>query len=225
MQLADVIPWGRSLDEYRAMFALTGDDLSRRILGCGDGPASFNAEATALGHTITSCDPIYAFAGPQIESRVNECYPAMIAQVKQQPERFRWDFFRDPDDLVEYRLSAMRRFLADYDCGQTAGRYVAAALPRLPFADGAFDIALSSHFLFLYSSHFDVEFHRRSIAEMLRVATEARIFPLLDLAGSPSAHLPATCEYFAALGYDVQVQPVAYEFQQGGNEMLQIRHP
>ena len=169
------------------MFDLSNEDLSGRILGCGDGPASFNAEATVLGHTVTSCDPIFAFTGPQIESRVHECYPAMIVQVKEQSERFRWDFFRDPDYLVEYRLAVMRRFLADYEGGRADGRYVAAALPQLPFADRVFDIALSSHFLFLYSSHFDVEFHRRSIAEMLRVANEARIFPLLDLAGRPSA--------------------------------------
>jgi hypothetical protein len=224
MQLADVIPWGRSFAEYQAMFALTDDDLSRSILGCGDGPASFNSEARALGHAVTSCDPIYAFAGAQIESRVHECYPAMIAQVKEQPDRFLWDFFRDPEHLVEYRLSAMRRFLADYDSGQAEGRYVAAALPELPFADRAFDIALSSHFLFLYSSHFDADFHLRAIAEMLRVANEARIFPLLDLTGRPSAHLPGISEHFAALGYEVHVRPVDYEFQRGGNEMLRIGH-
>jgi hypothetical protein len=225
MQLADVIPWGRSLAEYRAMFALTNDDLSRRILGCGDGPASFNVEATALGHTITSCDPIYAFTGPQIESRVHACYPAMIAQVKEQPDRFRWDFFRDPDHLVEYRLTAMRRFLADYENGHAECRYVAAALPRLPFADGAFDIALSSHFLFLYSSHFDADFHLQAIREMLRVANEARIFPLLDLDGHPSAHVPAVREHFTALGYKVEVRPVSYEFQRGGNKMLRLALP
>jgi hypothetical protein len=35
------------------MFALTGDDLAGAVLGCGDGPASFDAEATALGHRVT----------------------------------------------------------------------------------------------------------------------------------------------------------------------------
>ena len=31
------------------MFDLSAADLGRRILGCGDGPASFNAELTAQG--------------------------------------------------------------------------------------------------------------------------------------------------------------------------------
>jgi hypothetical protein len=49
VQLHEVVPWGRSLDEYRAMFALAEGDLQGRLLGCGDGPASFNAELTELG--------------------------------------------------------------------------------------------------------------------------------------------------------------------------------
>src|SRR5260370_30292561 len=49
VRLHEVVPWGRSLDEYRAMFALSEGDLQGRLLGCGDGPASFNAELTALG--------------------------------------------------------------------------------------------------------------------------------------------------------------------------------
>jgi hypothetical protein len=43
--LDQVVPWGRSFDEYRRMFALSDDDLGLRILGCADGPASFNGEA------------------------------------------------------------------------------------------------------------------------------------------------------------------------------------
>ena len=44
-----VIPLGRSYEEYVEMFALTSSDLSGRILGCADGPASFNAFHTRSG--------------------------------------------------------------------------------------------------------------------------------------------------------------------------------
>ena len=54
VKLDEVIPWGRSFEEYRRMFALTAGDLAGPVLGCGDGPASFNAEATALGHRVFS---------------------------------------------------------------------------------------------------------------------------------------------------------------------------
>jgi hypothetical protein len=57
--LEQVVPWGRSFEEYRAMFALSDADLEGRVLGCGDGPASFNAVATQRGANVVSCDPIY----------------------------------------------------------------------------------------------------------------------------------------------------------------------
>ena len=46
--LDQVVPWGRSFDEYRRMFALSDDDLTGSILGCGDGLASFNAVSYGL---------------------------------------------------------------------------------------------------------------------------------------------------------------------------------
>ena len=47
-----VIPWGRLLQEYTRMFKLSDEELNLRILGVGDGPASFNSEMNALGHTV-----------------------------------------------------------------------------------------------------------------------------------------------------------------------------
>jgi hypothetical protein len=43
VKLDKVIPFGRSLDEYTKIFSLSKSDLNRKILGVGDGPASFNA--------------------------------------------------------------------------------------------------------------------------------------------------------------------------------------
>lgn len=80
MKLADVVPWGRSLAEYCAMFSLQEIDLQGRILGCGDGPASFNAEMTALGRAVVSVDPNYNFSGAEIAQRVAETYDAIIFQ-------------------------------------------------------------------------------------------------------------------------------------------------
>jgi hypothetical protein len=50
-----------ALGEYRRMFSLSEVDLQSRILGCGDGSASFNAEMNAQGRRVISGDPIYAF--------------------------------------------------------------------------------------------------------------------------------------------------------------------
>ena len=106
MKLSEVIPWGRSFEEYARIFALTGEDLGGTILGCGDGPASFNAGATARGHHVISCDPIYAFSAGEIERRIEECNDLVISQVKENADHYRWDHFRDPDHLGECRLAA-----------------------------------------------------------------------------------------------------------------------
>ena len=73
MKLENGVPWGRSLTEYQAMLALSEGDLQKRILGCGDGPASFNAEMTYSGRqTVTSVDPLYAYNLPDIARRIAE---------------------------------------------------------------------------------------------------------------------------------------------------------
>ena len=61
--LDKVVPWGRSFEEYVKMFNLSDDDLKRRILGCGDGPASFNASLTERGGNVVYIDPIYKNGG------------------------------------------------------------------------------------------------------------------------------------------------------------------
>src|SRR5262249_52875700 len=129
MRLFGVIPWGRSFEEYRLMFALSADDLGGPTLGCGDGPASFNAEATKQGHRVVSCDPLYAFSAFEIERRVADCYDNVISQVRQGRDGYVWGRFRGPDHLGECRLAAMRLFLADFEKGKREGRYLTASLP------------------------------------------------------------------------------------------------
>lgn len=225
MQLRDIVPWGRSFGEYRAMFALTGADLSGRILGCGDGPASFNAEATARGADVVSVDPIYAFAAEDIERRIAAARPEIEAGLRAHPERFVWTHFDGVDELVAARLDSMARFLRDYREPGASPRYRAARLPDLPFNDGAFDLALVSHLLFSYSDHLDANAHRRAAAELMRVAREVRIFPLVDLQARPSPHLEVVCATADAAGWQHRIDPVDYEFQRGGNRMLRLMPP
>jgi hypothetical protein len=222
MHLTSVIPWGRSFDEYRRMFALTGHDLLGHVLGVGDGPASFNAEATALGHCVTSADPIYAFSADEIRSRIAACYDTVLAHARAEAHRFVWTDFPTPEALGAARLAAMERFLADYDRGRKERRYVPAALPNLPFPSGRFSLCLCSHLLFLYSGHLDLAFHVDSIQNMLHVAAEARIFPLLDLTGTPSRHVGPVMDALRRGGWEPQVRHVPYEFQRGGNQMMVV---
>jgi len=160
--LDQVVPWGRSFDEYLRMFALTEPDLGSRILGCGDGPASFNAEATRLGARVISCDPIYRWTTAEIQERIAATHDAVLDQTRRNVEDFVWGAtIRSVEELGRVRMAAMQIFLDDYEAGRVAGRYVDAELPTLPFADGAFDLALCSHFLFLYTTQLGEAFTGR----------------------------------------------------------------
>ena len=220
MPLNEVKPWGRSLDEYRAMFALSGDDLDKRILDCGAGPASFNAELTERGANVLSCDPIYEHSAEAINVRIRETAPAIIEHVNADRDRYVWTAFDSPDQLAEVRLAAMQRFLADFPDGLQQGRYRPLALPKLPFNDGEFELALCSHLLFTYSKQLPLEFHLAAIRELARVAAEAHIFPVLDSSGDPSPHVAPLIKQLSSEGYSLTQQCVPYEFQRGGDQML-----
>jgi prolyl-tRNA editing enzyme YbaK/EbsC (Cys-tRNA(Pro) deacylase) len=206
------------------MFGLSETDLGKRILGCGDGPAAFNADLTRRGGRVVSIDPVYAFDAEQIRGRIAETYDTVMTQLRRNRDDFVWGVIPSVEELGTLRMAAMETFLADFAAGKLAGRYLPGELPELPFADGEFDLALSSHFLFLYSDHLSQEFHLQALREMLRVADEVRVFPLVTLANAPSPHLQFVMEQLESLGFSVEVRRVPYEFQRNGNEMLVIRH-
>jgi len=223
VKLEDVVPWGRSLDEYVGMFDLSPADLAGRILDCGGGPASFTVEATERGLHVTACDPIYHFSGPEIRTRVEAIAPAMVADMEDERDGYIWDQLGSPAEVGRRRQAAMRRFVADLPAGLAGGRYIDASLPSLPFPDNSFDLALSSHLLFLYATQRSSEFHLSSVAELIRVAREVRIFPLIDLAGDRSVHVEAVIAAVQAAGHPAKIVRVPYEFRRGANEMLRIR--
>lgn len=217
-----VVPWGRSLEEYRRMFALSQADLQKQILGCGDGPASFNYELNRRGGHVISIDPIYQFTGEEIRSRIEATRNIIIQEAKKNHHEFVWDMIPSVEALEKMRIRAMTHFLSDFPIGLAEGRYVPASLPHLPFHSEQFDLALSSHFLFLYSEHFSYDLHLRSIQEMARVATEIRIFPLLELGSLKSRYLDRIISDLTRYGFECEIQKVDYEFQKGGNELLRI---
>lgn len=222
MKLEKVVPFGRSFNEYKLMFDLSPEDLQQRILGVGDGPASFNTEGTEQGHSIISIDPIYQFSGEEIKQRFDTVVDNIINQIINTPNNWVWSYHKNPQELKASRIKTTETFVRDYDRGKQEGRYLTQELPSLNFSDRSFDLALCSHFLFLYSAQYDYEFHLAAIKEMVRVSKEVRIFPLLNLMQEVSPYLDNIVEYFAGLGYYTKVAKVPYELQPGGNKMLKI---
>ncbi|PLX94585.1 MAG: SAM-dependent methyltransferase [Desulfuromonas sp.] len=223
--LDSVVPWGRSFDEYIAMFLLSDKDLQTRILGCSDGPASFNAELHQRGGTALSVDPLYNFSPAAISGRIDATCATILAQLEANRDAYHWERFGSPAQLGKERMATMQRFLADLPQGRAEGRYLPAALPQLPLATGSFDLALCSHFLFLYSDHVDLNFHLQAVDELCRVASEVRIFPLVTLADTPSPHLEPLRHHLDQSGLMHSIETSNYHFQSGGDQMLRILSP
>lgn len=221
-QLNSVVPWGRNMAEYRLMFGLDDNDMSKRIAGFGDGPASFNCEASGQGYSVTSFDPIYQFSKSALQQRIEEVRVTVMEQMRQNADNYVWKNIRDPEELENIRMSAMRLFLDDYEKGREEKRYLCHELPnRIPFGDDAFDIGLSSHFLLMYTM-LGYDFHIQSVTEMLRVCKEIRIFPVVDLDARKTDLIERVIAFFDRR-YSVELRKTQYEFQKGENKMLIIR--
>src|SRR5699024_7893639 len=165
---SDVLVSARSLREYTDMFGLGPEDLKRRILDCPGGAASAVAEISADGGTAVAVDPEYALGADELRARVLADLDRSVLYTRERDDQFDWDV----------RGAAAERMLADLEAAPE--RYVAGALPSLPFASDSADLALCSHLLFTYADRLDAADHVAAIVEMARVASEVRIYPLVD---------------------------------------------
>ncbi|MCP2293243.1 class I SAM-dependent methyltransferase [Nocardia amikacinitolerans] len=223
--LGEFLISARSLAEYRAIFDLADTDLrGRRILDCPGGAASFAAEAAVLGAQVTATDPIYAKPATELRELARTETERGSAYAGAHHDRYRWDFYGDPDRLQAVRLSAAGRFGADL--AAHPDRYVAAQLPALPFADNSFDLTLSSHLLFTYADRLDADFHLAALLELSRVTQgETRLYPLVDHTGRHQddlvAHLRKELHH---KGIPTTLRPTRYEFHHGATSML-VLHP
>ncbi|MCL1078710.1 SAM-dependent methyltransferase [Parashewanella spongiae] len=221
--LDHVLVWSRSFDEYQRMFSLTKADLKRKILGCADGASSFNVTATALGVDVTSCDPLYRLTPEKIDQKVNTSYELIYPKILNSVNDFNWNYFKDPKDLKAHRLNASKTFLDDFSKAKDDDRYLNASLPILPFVDDCFDLALCGNFLCLYSEILSTDFHIKSVLELVRVAKEVRIFPLIGNDRKTPEQLKFVLTALEQQSVNFEIVDVDYHFTKGANQMLQIK--
>lgn len=222
MELPVVSFFGRSLEEYTRFFALDPAALrGRAVLDVAAGPSSFTAEASRRGLDAVAVDPLYHRAPAALAEQIREDYARMFQQMRAKPRLFRGKAFASFDEAEADRRAAAARFLADYEGNVRHGRYVRASLPLLPFLDGAFDLVLCAHLLFLHATRFDFDWHRAACVELARVSNgEVRIHPVCGADGKPYAQLDRLRSELGGLGITSAVVRVNYEFFAGSNSML-----
>lgn len=204
------------------MFDLDPGDLPDSVLDCGAGPSSFCAEAARRSVDTVAVDPIYDLERETLEERIREVTPIILEMMKENRDQFVLDGFDSPEEVVEGRHESMNEFLDDFTTGREERRYRAGSVTDLSFVSRDFDVALSSHFLFLYDDVLSTSFHKKAVEEVLETVEEFRIFPLRNLDAEPSSHLQPVVESLTENGHTLEVREVDYEFRKGINQMLVV---
>ena len=127
-------------------------------------------------------------------------------------------------DLKKEDLN-LRILYCNQELDQVENRVVtveASKLPKLPFKDQSFDIALCSNYLFTESDKMDETFHVNSLLELARVATEVRVYPLMNQEGHPSIHLGPILQMLQEKGFGVELKQVMSGEAEQGNAVLRL---
>lgn len=221
--------FGRNIEEYVSMFDLRLDQLvGHSLLDCSAGPASFAFEASLLGIKVVAVDPMYELTAEELRTRVDADADAVSKKQANNARLLYAEVVPTPE-----RRKSMELFLRDFETSKASGRYVFGKLPELPFADNSFDIVLSANFLFEYSdtasggmlqtSDFDLEFHRKSVFELVRIARkEVRIYPLIAPGRRDHKYLHPIMDALRQCGHAPGLRPVKQKDIIGAEEMLQI---
>ncbi|NMO97150.1 SAM-dependent methyltransferase [Paenibacillus lemnae] len=222
-ELERIIFIGRTFEEYMQMFDLQHEDLEgKSILDCPSGACSFTAVGGQQGLDIMSCDIAYDHAPDDLETKGLAGIAHALDTMEDAKDLFLWDFYGDVQGLGKHRYSALEHCIRDMK--NRPERYVPAVLPSLPFQDKRFDLIVSAHFLFMYGDRLDLDFHRKTVNELIRVAShEVRIFPLVDLTGTRCEYVDMLKSELSAAGLQVEERVVPYEFLRHANSMLVIR--
>lgn len=220
MTLKDFLITGRTFDEYVAFFGLdVGALAGKKILDCPAGVSGFVAEAVQHGIDAHGCDMLYGFSREAIVRQAHASIGRIYEDVRWMAGH-NWQFYGSVAQHRREREDALQRFSEDFP----SPRYRREVLPELTYPDDSFDLLLSSHLLFVYDDRLNLDFHLASIASMLRVAQEVRLFPLVDFKNSrrdePDNHSPLV--EAVRQRFDAEIIPVGFEFQPGANACMRL---
>ena len=204
------------------MFALDEAALTGRVvLDCSAGASSFVAHARGRCRLAVAADPAYTMpVGPLADTIATSHAQGSVIAIDN-ADRFTWEWYGSREARDRMRAKAAAEFLLDVRT--SPGPYLAAALPRLPFRDGVFDLALCSHLLLTWGDELGLDWHLESLRELVRVAHEVRVFPtVLRNRGEPVPFWDQLMVRLFDEGIEARRQVVPYEFQLGGNTMLVV---
>ena len=172
------------------MYSLEESDLAGvKVLDCPGGPDALVAGGLERGLDIHAIDPQYVDNPDVLEARGRKEIIDSMVQLQKDPDQA-WDQEK-ADEFQRLKLVALEQFVVAFR--EHPERYQVGSLPNLPVDDDSFDLALSGNFLFAYASlergglmsndDLGLDFHIEAVRELVRVASEVRIFPTFALTG------------------------------------------
>lgn len=220
-----LVLWGQGVKEYQAMFDLAETAFDASILEYGCGPTAVNAALHLRSQKIVSCDALFALPLPQLKEEVARLFERRVKELRADQYQLDSSAYGGLDAFIEARQAGCHMFFDDFVDGIKEGRYLASSLP-LPFAEGTFQYALSSHYFFTNVSQEEhqsaVAQHVDAIKALSRVAHEIRIFPIINRAGEASSLLGPVLLALQQANYGVEVREVPFSLYPKGNAMLRV---
>jgi hypothetical protein len=222
LELKKVVLLGRTLEEYLRYFGLPENSLrGKAILDIASGVSSFCSESNAKGIKVTAFDPIYELSPREIKNRCESDLDFVTREIGK-VKSYKWDFYKSPEGMRGFRERAYKVFLPDF-VDAKGERYISGKLPHTPFRDGQFDLTLISYFLFVYEEQFAYQFHKQSVAEVLRVTSgEARIYPLVNFRAERSQFLDRIKGEPEFAAWKFEEVKTDFEFLRNSNSFLRI---
>lgn len=92
-------------------------------------------------------------------------------------------------------------------------------LPKLPFNDASFDLALIFNTLFVDEEKQTEDFLLKSLVELSRIASEVRVFPIVNNAGKPFHYLGSVLQSLQEKGYGVELRTIKHGQASGTAEL------
>lgn len=214
---------GLGMSEYIKMFALTEDELNMHILDYQAGTSSFTAEMCKQGKDVVACDALYQQTLTQITEQAAEAIDTLKQLFKKPSTEI--SILPDKEEvIINGTMHSAHHFLADFSEGIQKRRYVTDTSLK-SFKDESFNLALVSHYLFTLGDQLSMAYHYDTIKELIRIANEVRIFPLVTKAGKVSPYIGEIVAKLQNESYDVEIRGVEYELQKQGNAMLRVWAP
>jgi hypothetical protein len=149
-----------------------------------------------MGLDATGCDPMYAQDADTIAAQGKEDIDCCREQIRRNPGVL---LYRDIDAFYRNKYVAREKCAADFRQRRGESRYVAGALPSLPFPDRTFELVVSANFLMIYApladggmhdgADFGLDFHARAFRELARLTwPELRVAGMHTWTQPPQSH-------------------------------------